>query len=551
MRFAYIDSNGNEVPIPSVDALALRVELGAITESTQLYDAQADQWGPASTHEIFHTLSRASQESDGFVAPPPVAPPPGLSVQDPVVPESSAPPVPDALEPSTELADLAPDPPSAPAGDGGSDLGLGGLDLAPAVTPLPEPELPAVDLGVSEEDDSAGGVFDFGAMDGGLELEASFDPPVDEVAAPMDFSPGADLGGGDLGAPDLEDQPVPDFSGGMDLESPMEFSAAGFDQAGSGSMDLEEPMSSFQPDDPPAWMEDEPKSASGEPVMDFSSVGPDVAESSLKDRRAEKKKPPKPKRRRRKPTAGLIAAVVITGAAVVGGVAAWPLIRQQLEERSQVAEVGVVMPDLPPELMPEMREASEAAIAASFSRATNAVPLTVQRPPSEWLSGAYLAGASTFPSVETFWIEMSDVLGELRGMNVRDFDSDMASALVSRGLSQEDADAVRERADSGFVAAAADRGATLDEAAALVDAALQLHDFLVANEDRIEHAPAGVVTTDPVLEVNPATPEIRQEMESRIGAVIEALGRLEYREQVTAARLWDVILARVQETGVR
>ncbi|NNL31404.1 MAG: hypothetical protein HKO77_10290, partial [Gemmatimonadetes bacterium] len=76
MRFAYIDSNGNEVPIPSVDALALRIELGAIIENTQLYDAQADEWGPAHTHEIFHTLSRDAAAGDDFVAPPPVAPPP-------------------------------------------------------------------------------------------------------------------------------------------------------------------------------------------------------------------------------------------------------------------------------------------------------------------------------------------------------------------------------------------------------------------------------------------------------------------------------------------
>ena len=60
MRFAYIDSNGNEVPIPSVDALALRIELGAIKDDTELYDAHADQWGPAHPHEIFHTLSRSA-----------------------------------------------------------------------------------------------------------------------------------------------------------------------------------------------------------------------------------------------------------------------------------------------------------------------------------------------------------------------------------------------------------------------------------------------------------------------------------------------------------
>src|SRR5687768_7009376 len=91
MRFAYIDSHGNEVPIPSVDALALRIELGAIGPETQLYDAQADHWGPASTHEIFHTLSRDAQ-TDEFVAPPPVAPPP--VAPPPVAPPPVAPPSP-------------------------------------------------------------------------------------------------------------------------------------------------------------------------------------------------------------------------------------------------------------------------------------------------------------------------------------------------------------------------------------------------------------------------------------------------------------------------
>ena len=94
MRFAYIDSNGNEVPIPSVDALALRIELGAISENTELYDAQADQWGPAHTHEIFHTLSRdVDGGDDGFVAPPPPVPaPPVGSAPVGSPPVGSAPP---------------------------------------------------------------------------------------------------------------------------------------------------------------------------------------------------------------------------------------------------------------------------------------------------------------------------------------------------------------------------------------------------------------------------------------------------------------------------
>ena len=67
MRFAYMDSQGNEVPIPSVDALALRIELGAISADTELYDAQADRWGPAQTHDIFHTLSRDAEEETPVV----------------------------------------------------------------------------------------------------------------------------------------------------------------------------------------------------------------------------------------------------------------------------------------------------------------------------------------------------------------------------------------------------------------------------------------------------------------------------------------------------
>ncbi|MEQ1855483.1 MAG: hypothetical protein ABL963_03380, partial [Longimicrobiales bacterium] len=105
MRFAYIDSHGNEVPIPSVDALALRIELGAIGPDTQLYDAQAAQWGPASSHEIFHSLARDSK-SDGFVAPPPVAPPP-----------PPPPPAPAAKAPAKPKPPAKPAPKPAPVAE--------------------------------------------------------------------------------------------------------------------------------------------------------------------------------------------------------------------------------------------------------------------------------------------------------------------------------------------------------------------------------------------------------------------------------------------------
>jgi hypothetical protein len=110
MRFAYIDSHGNEVPIPSVDALGLRIELGAVGPDTQLYDAQADHWGPAKTHEIFHTLAR-EVDAEGFVAPPPVAPPPPAPSR---APAPDKPAKPKLKKPERKKAD-------AP---GAADLGL-------------------------------------------------------------------------------------------------------------------------------------------------------------------------------------------------------------------------------------------------------------------------------------------------------------------------------------------------------------------------------------------------------------------------------------------
>src|SRR3954469_19469502 len=95
MRFIYIDSHGNEISIPTVDALALRIELGAITEATSLYDEAADHWAPAREHEIFRTLQREREEkSAGFVAPPPPAPvsPAGAAPSAPPPPPGARPP---------------------------------------------------------------------------------------------------------------------------------------------------------------------------------------------------------------------------------------------------------------------------------------------------------------------------------------------------------------------------------------------------------------------------------------------------------------------------
>ncbi|NNL29701.1 MAG: hypothetical protein HKO77_01695 [Gemmatimonadetes bacterium] len=216
----------------------------------------------------------------------------------------------------------------------------------------------------------------------------------------------------------------------------------------------------------------------------------------------------------------------------------------------------VYLPPLSDELMPVMRDASADALAAVFEEARSAWAQTspVGEPPSEWLEGIYLANAGDYSAVEGFWSGMADFVDRVRGINLASFDAALTAELQARAMVADQMDAVRERADSGFVAATPERTAVFDRFDALVEASLALHAFLVANQDQIEYAPAAAVTTDPVLEVNPATPAIREAMENLLDDVLASLTDLEAlggADGVTAEGLRSALRVRIQEAGVR
>lgn len=591
MRFAYIDSNGNEVPIPSVDALALRIELGAITESTQLYDAQADEWGPAHTHEIFHTLSRDAGGDDGFIAPPPVAPP---TVEEPEGQEvdvgatsedagTDGPDVGAAAETETAAEVSEPEPaPGDEAADGSFGLTLaapeptedeGGV-LADADSrraevgteedegtpagdaPSASDDLPYLDLdppsGAEEEDpmdltpstrtdEGARGAFDFGGLEGELEMEEAFESSPEQ---PMEGPGGADTN---------------DPAGGMQLETSREFETGSF-EGGDDELDLEAPMSQFSPDEPPSWM-DESEADDGN-VLDFSAAGaaPDATgedevgeEVPLRERRTPRTRPSPPRFKKDRNLAVPIIGIVLLLAVGIGGYVAWPIVSDRLSSSADDEDPAVFIPTLAPELMPVMREASSSAFASIFeaARTESSATSPVQEPPSDWLAGVYLARAGDYENVELFWTGMGEFVERVRGIELAAFDAALAIELQARGLSEADAEAIRERADSGFVAAAPERAEVFDRFQRLIDAALDLHAFLVANEQNIEYAPAMAVTTDPVLEVDPASEEIGDAMEDLLDQVTRSLSQLEYRDRVTAAGLSGMILSRVQERGVQ
>jgi hypothetical protein len=319
MRFAYIDTRGNEVTIPSVDALRLRIELGAILDDTQFHDANTGKWAPAMEHEIFRTLKRELEELDaGGFAPPPPGMVEGSAVQLGDAPPRDAPPseAGDAPPPAPADADdfglgmeleVAPegverDGEGLPAsggytveGDAGESVldGLGGIELAG-------------DWGTTEETGGADGVGSSGGAEGGddgassalagleeggLELEAPLEPgePTMGDVAPPDPGPGVageapgDASAGDApGAPErfamspqedlMGSVPEPGLMGDADtMGSPEDLASMrleptldddGFppEDAGMagdlGGLEMETPLSEYEADQPPAWTQE-------------------------------------------------------------------------------------------------------------------------------------------------------------------------------------------------------------------------------------------------------------------------------------------------------
>lgn len=534
MRFAYIDSQGNEVPIPSIDALALRIELGAVRPDTQLYDAHADHWGPAHTHEIFHSLSRDA-EGEGFMAPPPpVAAAPPTSGRPAAKPAPEAPSAAPVAEEEEEeegagvdfdlgltLAEPPPGPPedaAAPAIGGFRDLDLD-LDFA-------EPSLAPSLVAEPEPSDSGGGGFDFGDLGSGLELEGSLLDD-DAPATDLDFSsPVSDLGGG-----------------GDDLQ-------------------LEQPMSSFSPESPPGWIA---KSGADE-VMDFSAVTAEeeadhhpvapVAEVPARQRKSPKDRPSAPKFKSQRSLSAPIVLVVVLLALGVGGYVGWPMLSARLAERSAPDRPPVMMPTIPEELLPQMRSLGQDAIADVVSQVSEStrVPGAPAEPDGDWLAGVYLGNASRFASIEAFWSSIEDFMEGMRAAEWQLYHDKYVERVGREGMAAETAAQLTERADSGFVAAQPQREQAYTQMETLAEASLALHDFLLENEDRIEHRPGVTSATDPnvdpVLEIA-ASEVLRSRMLQMFDDITDSLEALGSLDRVTRERLTAALTARLQQVGIQ
>ncbi|MDZ7779078.1 MAG: hypothetical protein U5R14_03950 [Gemmatimonadota bacterium] len=598
MRFAYIDSQGNEVGIPSVDALALRIELGAIGPETQLYDAQADRWAPAESHEIFHTLSR-DLAGDDFVLPEPPTPSPG-----PATPEPDAP-----VEPEEGSDAESGDDGSAPPDEGLPALADDfELTLVPTDGPAAAPEGdPEPWGGLSEAPDED-------ADDDSEDTAASADLPLDltpmESAGPTDSGDPDHVGDtDDAGAtalpPDtpsaaeeaFEDAPF-DFGmpppeeddGALELEAPLSFDGEPTEEEDmAGGLDLEPPMSDFDPSAPPAWMaeggparEDDPAGADQdhEPVLDFSdgmegrpdmgggsaSPAPSAAEGRIPDSEVEPgsvpqrpgrrpegaarpaaRRPSRRKRRSRTP----LAVFLLMAALGAGGWYGWQTFGERVAPPPP--RPPVVIPDIPAELEPPMRDMAEAALPLMFERIESRTfgDGEPAAPSEEWLAGVYLGNASRFASVETFWAGIAELATRLGEEEVEVFHETFTALADSSELTSESVGQVVERADSGFMATRPARLEVYDLLRTVADASLDLHAFLLTHESEISYTPARGFSGNPIEEVVPATEEVGDRMWDLVENITSALDALGSLDRVTRVRLSTVVLERIEEIGIR
>ena len=569
MRFAYIDSQGKEVGIPSVEALQLRIELGAIAESTMFFDANADRWAPAVEHEIFRTLQREIAEKEGgeFVAPPPptLAPP---EVEEPAAP---APP---PTEPTAPPA-----PVTGPGAEQGEDI-LAGLTLSGPGEGVADEESGVIDPAHSLEGQLDDLGFDFTTVVEGEEEEEEPPAPA-ETGTPFDFG---DFGALEVEGGEPEEPPAPD-TGGMELESRLseqEFGAGS--GVAEGGMELERPMSEYTPERPPSWMDEEereppPRSAPPPPpppppaeaggsdsYLHLAAAGREREESERKAKAREvaaqkgtdtpRAKPAPPPPEEKSSSMGLIAVVGVLVLVAGGGWLGWSMFHGAGEAPTEETRTyeQVDIPPLPAEMEPTFRSLAASAQQDLGARiAASAVEAGLpDQPDPDWLGGVYLASASQYAQVAEYWNAMNAWLEDVRGREEQLFREAFEARMDSASVAEADRQVLVERASAGFRSALRERDPVYDDFAAVAQASLGLHDFLLANEESIEYEPAaGGISRDPVLEAVPATKALGDEMWERVDRITDALEGMDaLTDRVTTGRLIALTAERLGRTAI-
>lgn len=465
MRFAYIDSKGKEIELEGVEALALRVELGAITETTRLYDASEDRWAPASEHPIFQTLASklSGGAADGGAASAPAeAPSPKKKAKPgPPAPKKKAgPPTPKAKkaqkkeeapkEKASKEEAQAPEPELPAATEAFMGAGLEDAEVEVVEPSLPDAEEPVSfadvhpDAEEAEEaaapEEAAGADED--AFGFGMELDLVEDPapaPEEPAAEPAAEGEEAEPAGFDFGSGpiEFEEPPEPEEpsreeppteaatpsaegGGGLALEGALDW--AGLDQsAGQASQEAPDREDMFGPEAPRERAEGAP---AGEAAEERYEPSPGVATEREEAPVKRKSSAPRPSHWDDRRGGGeekgskakiLIPLILVLAAAGAGGYFYLQSSGGARVDPTPTAQLPPA-PGIPGDLRPAVAELGGPAIVTLLALVDSA---RVERglaggPGEDWLKGAYFANASQYPEVAAYWEGIRSFVADLR-----------------------------------------------------------------------------------------------------------------------------------------
>ncbi|MBT8402601.1 MAG: hypothetical protein KJP18_02010 [Gemmatimonadetes bacterium] len=579
MRFAYIDSHGNEVEIPSADALRLRVELGAIVADTQLYDGASDRWASAAEHDLFRRIRR---DLDGGGPSLPVAAPTAEDFER-VDPSPWGATTSDHLDVSSASASAAAAPTSSPApAPASANHPSAGAEATPEATPAPttplvaesppfegawsapvpneEPELPLDPSPDSADGEGpiatepavpAGGdeVIDFSDF-GVLELDDDI-PVTPRSSAPPPDNPARAWDASTPEGPEAEADPwtVP---GREPWPPPAESLATTPRAAGTAAhpFDADEVTPDWLRNDPDFTDAAGPDAVLPDGVEHDADSGADGSPAHPGGTGTIRRSPPKRSDSRRIPFARIAAGLATVF--VLGAGAVWALTREGGAAEPEVAEI--VLPPIAPSLQPVVRSVAAVAVDGWLTRmvALPARQSLPDGPDDAWLGGRYMASAGDFADVRLYWESLGRLTQIAEAREEELFEESLLAAIDSVALTDDDRAAVLERTRAGFQASSVDRGAVYDQLRAVVDASLTLHIFLEQNEANIDYEPADAgLSRDPVLEAVPITAALGDEMWNLVSEITSALDAVGFLDQVTTEGLLGVFFGKLGAVPVR
>lgn len=476
MRFSYIDSQGKEIEVDSVESLALRIQLGAIKPDTRMYDAVADRWAPAEEHPVYRALSRGEevdeeevvalgQEGAGHGGGEEESPEDaeasreaGEAVEPPEDEESPEPPgrreSPEPSERGEGDREVAAESVGAPGDPLGLDFqvsvadegeeGAGGPGEA-----LPDAEAEPRSSGASEKLETAeeagiegagleeaeveeieveeAGTRQAELEEAGIDESGTDDSRVEESGEPV-LDAEEEEGGDPRPTPDVEASPAPwvdegealwdvDEAGGDDVGGSDELDAAGHREA------LEEDLA-----DPRRRM---PEWATGPVgVEDWAEVerepeterAPPPPRKRPEERKVEPASAARPahwdeRRRARARRSRFARPMQVAGLLLlVGAVAGYFILAPGDAVEPEPTPEEAAEPVLPADQWSAMATAADRAWSDVLEEFQAAIPGygLPYRPPAAWLDGIYLSNASDYPGVADYWNGVVETLEALR-----------------------------------------------------------------------------------------------------------------------------------------